>query len=250
MIGIFDSGSGGLTVLKEIRKVRPMADIIYLGDIRNAPYGTKTREELGALTVTLVEKLLTEGATRIVSACNSVSSSIVLPMFSILNISPVDMVEMVGPTVKAMRNEERPILLVATKATIESGIYQNNFRSVGKKISTMAMPELAGAIEFGVSDDEIETIIEKYLGKVDVGGILLLGCTHYPLVQDIFEKVIRKTGKKMEIYDPAVAVAKSVEGWDEKGEGKMKFIITKDSSWFRKRVKDMFGDQIIISYNA
>ena len=76
MIGIFDSGSGGLTVLKAIREVMPSADILYFGDIRNAPYGEKSREELSRLTVNSIRVLQARGATSIVSACNSVSASL------------------------------------------------------------------------------------------------------------------------------------------------------------------------------
>jgi len=246
MIGIFDSGSGGLSVLAEIRKLMPDADVIYLGDIKNAPYGSKSREELGALTSAAVSRLLSEGATKIVSACNSVSASIVLPMLSILSLKPFDMVEMVGPTVKAMKDEKRKILLVATPATIESGIYQQGFKSVGIEIATLAIPDLAGAIEFGATDEEMETMIEKALAGLPQFNheILVLGCTHYPLIKNLFEKVLAKMGKQIEIVDPAVAVAHEVKiMMDEKGEGKLRFLITKDSPFFRERVSRLFGKE-------
>ncbi len=244
MIGIFDSGSGGLSVLSEIRKLMPKADVVYLGDIKNAPYGSKRREELGALTSAAVSRLLSEGATKIVSACNSVSASIVLPMLSILSVKPFDMVEMVGPTVKSLKDEKRKILLVATPATIESGIYQQGFKSIGKEIETLAIPDLAGAIEFGASKMEIEKIIAEALGFVKETdlGILVLACTHYPLVRDSFVRVLGKIGKKMRIYDPALAVADEVGNrMKEKGRGSLRFLITKDSAIFRKRVRGLFG---------
>lgn len=250
MIGIFDSGSGGLSVLSEIRKLLPEADVVYLGDIKNAPYGSKSREELGALTAAAVSRLLSEGATKIVSACNSVSASIVLPMLSILSVKPFDIIEMVGPTVKALRNEKMEILLTATPATIESGIYQQGFRSVGKDISTLAMPELAGAIEFGESEEEIEKIIRQNMtdrsdGSDKTNRLLVLGCTHYPLVKNIFEKVLE--GRNIGIYDPSVAVAHEVsERMNEKGKGRTRFLITKDSSYFRNGVNEMFDQENII----
>lgn len=247
MIGLFDSGSGGLSVLSEIRKLMPEVDVVYLGDIANAPYGSKTREELGALTGAAISRLLSEGATKIVSACNSVSASIVLPMLSILSIKPFDMVEMVGPTVKSLKDEKRKILLVATPATIESGIYQQGFRSVGIEIATLPIPDLAGMIEFGASEKKIEAIIRRHLtdrtdgtNETNERELLVLGCTHYPLARNIFEKVL--AGKDVEIYDPAVAVANEVKArMDEKGEGKLRFLITKDSAIFRGRVERLFG---------
>jgi len=239
MIGVFDSGSGGLTVLSEIRKINPTADVIYLGDIKNAPYGTKTREELGALTVMLVNRLIDEGATKIVSACNSVSASIVLPMLSILSVRPFDIVEMVGPTVNALRNENRKILVAATSATIESGIYQLGFRAVGKEVEVIPIKELAGAIEFGASELEIEKIIKPHLAGVS-NSLLVLGCTHYPLIKSTFEKILN--GRETDLYDPALAVANEVLKWKkEKGSGRTRFLVTKDSPYFRKRVDEMFG---------
>ncbi len=250
MIGIFDSGSGGLSVLREIRKKMPEVDVVYLGDIKNAPYGSKTREELGALTAMTVGRLLAEGATKIVSACNSVSASIVLPMLSIMSVKPFDMIEMVGPTVKALKDEQRKILLVATPATIESKIYQQGFALVSKEIKTLAIPELAGAIEFGESEEKIEEIIRKALvnelnANKDQNQLLVLGCTHYPLVREIFEKVIGKN--TMEIFDPAIAVAEDARRrMQESGKGKTRFLITKDSTYFRDRVATIFGEKNII----
>lgn len=243
MIGIFDSGSGGLGVMVEIRKRLPRADFVYLGDIKNAPYGGRSREELGALTVLDIERLLAEGATKIVSACNSVSAAMVLPMFSILSIKPFDVVEMVGPTVKAMREEKRNMLLVATSATVSSGIYQQGFSSVGKKIRPIAIPDLAGMIEFGASEKEMAEVIRKAIGEERGFEVLLLGCTHYPLVKNIFEKVLQKLKVKAEIIDPAGSVAAEVvKTMAESGDGKTKFLITKESGLFRKRIGEMFGE--------
>ena len=118
MIGIFDSGSGGLTVLRELRARAPDADIIYFGDIKNAPYGNKSREELGALTVLGIQKLIDAGATEIISACNSVSVSIVLPMFELLDLPKTHIIEMVGPTVAAFRGTDARPLVLATQATV------------------------------------------------------------------------------------------------------------------------------------
>lgn len=232
VIGIFDSGSGGLSVLVEIRKLMPKIDVIYLGDIANAPYGSKTRKELDELTSRNIQYLLAEGATKIVAACNSVAAS----------VKSSNVVDMVKPTTRVLKNEGRKIIVVATQATIDSSVYQRGFME--KKIETLAIPELAGAIEFGFSEDKIEKIISGSLEKVRNVNfeILILGCTHYSLVKSLFEKVLGKMGKKIEIYDPALAVAREVaETTDEMGIGKTRFLITKDSDLFRKRVEDLFG---------
>lgn len=239
MIGIFDSGSGGLTVLKEIRARMPQADIVYFGDIKNAPYGTRSLEELTALTVAAIELLEKRGAQSIVSACNSVSAAIAA---SLADKLPKQLVEMVGPTVNAFKDSHTRVLLAATPATIESEIYQNGFKMIGKDIATVAIPELAGAIEFGNSDAELEAIIRKALAEVDVNSYdtLVLGCTHYPFAKHLFKKV----APDLAVVDPAVAVAEQVKGQmeeEEQGSGTTRLIISKESEHFRSRVQEMVG---------
>lgn len=241
MIGIFDSGSGGLTVLKEIIARLPQADFVYFGDLRNAPYGEKTPEELGALTVLGMQRLLSEGATQIVSACNSVSSNIVMPMFDILDIKPVDIIEMVGPTVRAFREKRnRKVLIVGTTATLRSGIYQNGFLALGMEVIAKPIPFLAGAIEEGTSPAGIRgmiaNVLEKEKGNFDT---IILACTHYPLVWNIFRDIV---GDEVEIFNPAVVVAEeTAKRFSESGESRLRFVISKDSQFFRQKVKEIFG---------
>src|SRR3989344_8714156 len=100
MIGIFDSGIGGLSVLTKIREKAPNADIVYFGDTANAPYGTRPLPELRALTSSAVERLLSLGARDIVSACNSVSAFMTLSESGLLAQVPLSIIEMTRPTVR------------------------------------------------------------------------------------------------------------------------------------------------------
>ena len=244
MIGIFDSGSGGLTVLRAIRKNLPSADVLYFGDIKNAPYGSRSREELSTLTIHALRYLLDNGATSIVSACNSVSASLAVSLYDAFDLAPGSLIEMVGPTVSNFRSSQKRILLCATPATIHSGIYQNAFLMIGITIQTLPIPDLARAIEFGASEDEIETIIRNAFQNVpsDAFDTVILACTHYPLVMPVFERVL---GDKITIVDPALAVADRVEHlfWPrEAGYGKTKFVISQDSEPFRNFVQELFPD--------
>lgn len=235
MIGIFDSGSGGLTVLKEIRKRLPKADIFYFGDIKNAPYGTKSQDELVVLTAQAIALLQERGATHIVSACNSVSAALKV------SNAPKDMIEMIEPAVASFKDSPATILLVATPATINAEIYQNAFKAIGKEIATLAMPDLAGAIEFGAGDEEIEKIVSDALAEVDRASFdtLVLGCTHYPFARSAFEKAL----PGVTIIDPAVAVAKRASAqFNEEGSGQTTFLISKDSAPFRTRVAELWLD--------
>lgn len=244
MIGVFDSGVGGLTVLRAIRTVYPSIDVVYFGDTKNAPYGTKSREELSALTVAGIRFLLDHGANTIVSACNSVSASLAVSLYDVLSLNPAQIIEMVGPCVSSFKNSDARIALCATQATIESGMYQNAFRMIGKDITAFAIPELAGAIENGEGDASCEKYIRTAFANIpaDSYDVLVLGCTHYPLIIDVFRRVI---GEKT-IFDPAEAVAERVlrDLWPrEMGYGVTKFFISKDSEQFRAIAARLFAGE-------
>ncbi len=240
MIGIFDSGVGGLTVLRAIREYLPSADVVYFGDTKNAPYGERSREELSALTVAGIKLLQDHAADKIVSACNSVSASLAVSLFDAFDIAPSHLIEMVGPTVSALRRTEARIAVCATPATINSGIYADAFRMIGKDIKSIAIPKLAGAIEFGAQDEEIERIVSDAFEDKDLD-VLVLGCTHYPLAMSAFSKAL----PDVKLFDPADAVALRAKKqfWpQEAAEGKTRFLISKDSEHFRALASKMFGD--------
>ncbi|MEI7720329.1 MAG: aspartate/glutamate racemase family protein [bacterium] len=247
MIGIFDSGSGGLTVLKAVREVLPTADVVYFGDIKNAPYGEKSREELSQLTIGALKVLQERGATSIISACNSVSASLTISLFDLASFAPGQLVEMVGPTAAHFKGSPARVLLCATSATISSDIYQQAFQMVGKQITTVAIPDLAGAIEFGESVEKVEAIIKKSFTSIDFKNfdVLILACTHYPLVLPVFQGVLAELipEQKIVLFDPALAVAERAEKMYkavETGGGQTHFLISKDSAPFRARVAELF----------
>jgi len=245
MIGIFDSGVGGLTVLRALKERLPSSDILYFGDIKNAPYGEKSREKLSELTVRALEFLQKNGATSIVSACNSVSASLAVSLFDAFDIAPQHLIEMVGPTVAFFRNSPSRLLLCATPATIQSGIYQNGFAMIRKEVAAVPIPSLAGAIEFGEPGENIEELIRDAFKEIRPNeyDALILACTHYPFAADAFRNVL---GPKIHLFDPADAVAQRVERqfWPrEAGDGAMRFAISKDSEHFRALVEKIFPEE-------
>ncbi len=242
MIGIFDSGSGGLTVLRALRDRLKSPDVLYFGDIRNAPYGSKSHDELSKLTIEAISFLRGRGARSIISACNSVSAALAISLFDALDIVPARLIEMVGPTVAAFRNSKQRILLTATPATVKSGLYRHGFKMIGKDITEIAIPDLAGAIEFGEDEEVIEKKINEAFAGVHLHDfdVLILACTHYPLVLPIFQRAL---GASLPILDPAQIVAERAERelWPlEAGDGKTHFVISKDSGHFRDLVGKIF----------
>lgn len=243
MIGIFDSGSGGLTVLRAIREEFPSCDVVYFGDIKNAPYGLRTQEELLGLTTAGIELLIRRGATKVVSACNSTSASLALSLLDATELTSAAVVEMVGPTVSYFKNTDARVLLCATPATVHSGIYQHAFRLIGKEIQAVAIPQLAAAIEFGADEAEIQSIIaEAFTGVIwEEYDAVVLACTHYPLVLEQFKVVVPPP---VLLIDPAVAVAERVvkQFWpQEVGNGTTTFLLSAESEQFRERVAELFG---------
>lgn len=242
MIGIFDSGSGGLTVMKAVRELLPTSDIVYFGDIAHAPYGSRSQEELSRYTAESLALLRARGAERIISACNSVSASLALSLFDAFNMEPGDIIEMVGPTVSYFKHSGARIALCATPATIKAGIYQNAFRMLGKEVAAVAVPDLAGAIEFAEGEDKQRALIKEAFKDTDWSeyDVLILACTHYPLAFELFREAVPE---RVVIFDPAVAVAEraKMQFWpQEVRDTKTKFLISQDSAPFRELVAKLF----------
>ncbi len=239
MLGIFDSGSGGLTVLRAIRQRAPQLDVVYFGDITNAPYGNKSVTELLALTQVGIAVLQKAGATHFVSACNSASASFLAGAAGTEHV-----LEMTRPTARMLRAYAgKSVLLVGTTATVSSRAYDEALLPI-VTLTKKAIPELAGAIESGAPKVLIEKIITQSLAEVTGSfEVVLLACTHYPLVQSVFESVSHKQfGSNCKVLDPADAVAEEVvRSFPTTGTGKNTFLISKDSEVFRMHIESIFG---------
>lgn len=249
MLGIFDSGSGGLTVARAIRRRAPRIDIVYFGDVQNAPYGDRDRDALLHLTIKGLQFLRAQGAQNIVSACNSVSAAVIRPLGQLFGSQHASIVEMVGPaaTAAAVMGQSQWVG-VATPATVQSGIYQHAFEALGLSINMIPCESLAGAIEFGSSKEEVVRKIEGVVKHVVTLGSdrLLLGCTHYPLVQDLFEECLRSSGSSVQVFDPADAVAcEAITRFGAEGSGVTKVFTSRDTAEFRLRVNSVFGTDVI-----
>lgn len=238
MIGIFDSGSGGLSVLRALRAVAPNADVVYFGDLGNAPYGPRSKDELAQFVKAGMQCLEEHGATEIIAACNSISYSVLAGA-----AGHERLIEMTRPTARMMRaHAGKRVLLLATQATVESGIYREALWSI-VDLDELPVPHLASAIENEKKDDEIAAIVREALttraGKQY--DQILLGCTHYPLVSDIIAREAESILGVNVLIDPADAVAKeAAERFCVTGKGEVHFCISKDSHGFRNRISPLF----------
>jgi glutamate racemase len=210
-IGVFDSGIGGLTVLKELIALLPGEDFIYLGDTARLPYGTKSNEVIVRYSRENTEFLLAKGIKLLVVACNT-SSAVALGEIASHTMVPVIGVIEPGARAAVKASRTGKIGVIGTEATIASGAYTRAIQNLRPRaeIYTRACPLLVPLVEEGWTDNEIaERTVGYYLESLKASGIdtLLLGCTHYPLLRGLFERVL---GARVKIVDSAVATAAAV----------------------------------------
>ena len=198
-VGIFDSGIGGLTVLHTLLNKYPNNEYIYYGDTLNLPYGTKTKEQLLELSDKDVKFLINKNVDIIIIACGTVSSNCLDYLNNKYNIKIFDII---SPTLEYLNNSNyQNIGVIATNRTIDSHIFKNN---LNKNIYEINTPELVPIIE---SDnlDNLENILDTYLkeykNKID---ILVLGCTHYPIIYNNINKYLNNKISLLDMSIPLI----------------------------------------------
>jgi glutamate racemase len=251
-IGVFDSGIGGLTVLKELATALPAEDFIYLGDTARLPYGTKSSEVILRYSRENTEFLLAKGIKLLVVACNT-SSAVALATIARDTIVPVIGVIEPGARAAAAASRNGRIGVIGTEATIASGAYTRALQQIrpGIEIYTRACPLLVPLVEEGWTENEIaERTVVHYLESLKASGIdtLLLGCTHYPLLSDLFTRVL---GPAVRIVDSATATAAAVsERLAElrlgriRGMGAQSFFVTESPERFIRVGRRFLGPQV------
>lgn len=208
-IGIFDSGVGGLTVLQTMMKDLPHTDLMYIGDNKNCPYGDKSKEELFNCAKKVVEYFIAHQIKIIVLACNTTSANILEDLRHCYPETRI--IGVIDSTVQNfLKMNKKNVLVIATKATIESHKYQDTIALYNKQveINAMATPKLVPLIESGKYKNGITNTIKEYVqsyqDKIDS---LILGCTHYPIIMNQFKEVL----EDITYISSSEAVSKEVE---------------------------------------
>ncbi len=218
-IGIFDSGIGGLTVLKELMTQFPSNEYFYLGDTANVPYGTKSTEQIKTLSTSATQYFKDLKIDLLVVACNTASSLALSEIKSVIH--PVPVIGVVEPGIEAVLEElsvkqfdpEIRILILGTKATVRSGIYgvelrkRLSFNTISEQNCALAVP----LIEEGwIQNPVMELVLKEYVAPYVADkkpGIALLACTHYPWAQQCFQNTL----PGWSIVNSAKAIARSIE---------------------------------------
>ena len=211
-IGVFDSGIGGLTVVKALRDLLPNENIFYLGDTARVPYGPKSSETVQRYAVELAGMLMRKNAKALVVACNTVSS-VALPLLTQKFSVPVIGVIEPGARAALQVTRNRHIGVIGTRATIRSGAYERALRAADNnvRVSSRPCPLLVPLIEEGLLDDDVtDRVIMRYLEPMLADGIdtLVLGCTHYPLLTGA---IARALNRQIRLVDSAKNCARAVE---------------------------------------
>jgi glutamate racemase len=240
-IGIFDSGAGGLTVLHECLVTMPHEDFVYLGDGARCPYGPRHPEEIRRFAYEIASYLQDAGVKLIVAACNSATAA-ALPQLQERLAVPI--VGVLAPeahaAVQATRN--RRIGVIATEATVGSRRYEEAVHALdaGAQVSSVAAAGLVPLIEAGAGTDEIDSAVREYVRPLREAGVdtVILGCTHYPLIRPVFERVFgRSTTLVFSADETAREVSETLErkgiANDSGREGSVRFGTTGEPDDFR-----------------
>ncbi|MGN1051711.1 MAG: glutamate racemase [Acutalibacteraceae bacterium] len=244
-IGVFDSGLGGLTTVKELMNVLPNENIIYFGDTERVPYGNRSRDTIIKFGMQDANFLLSKDVKFIIAACGTVSSVAKDVMYSTL---PVPYTGVVVPTaksaVKATKNKK--IGVIGTSATINSHSYKNLIEEYNSSISVYEQdcPLFVPLVENGFtspSDQIVRLTIERYLSPLVKSGIdtLILGCTHYPILMEAISSVIGKditlinAGAETALYAKGILAEKGLLN-SEKNTGNASFYVSDKPDGFTK----------------
>lgn len=211
-IGIFDSGIGGLTVVKEVIRLLPFEDIVYFGDTARVPYGIKSKETIIKFSLENTLFLLQQDVKMIVVACNT-SSSLALPIIRKHFKIPIIGVIMPGAKEAVYATKNKKIGVIGTRATINSGAYEEEVKRLDAhvKVYSEACPLFVPLVEEGWGNDGITTsVARKYLAPFKKLGVdtLILGCTHYPLLKPKIQEIM---GRGVTLIDSAQQVAVEVK---------------------------------------
>ena len=264
MIGVFDSGFGGLTIHRALIEALPERDFVYLGDNRNAPYGVRPPIEVLNLTCAALERLFADGCTLVVIACNT--ASVVALRWIQQQWLPVrrrddgiarNVIGIAVPTIEAATLESPAglIAVFATRRTVESNVYPLEIRSRQPNVTVVqqACPELAGCIERGAPRTHLRELVDRYVNELLTSldrppDSVILGCTHYPLVADLFAAALPPDVRMISQPEATARALKSYLArhpeYDGSGGGSRRFLSTGFSAEAMPLVERFWGSQL------
>ncbi|NQT95055.1 MAG: glutamate racemase [Candidatus Omnitrophica bacterium] len=253
-IGVFDSGVGGLTVVKQLMRQLPREDIVYFGDTARVPYGTKSKQTIIRFSLENVLFLLKHNVKSIVVACNTSSS---VALVSLKKHFKIPVIGVINPGVTDALSSTRSMRIgvIGTSTTIRSMAYKRQIlrNSPSAKVFSQSCPLFVPLAEEGWLRERITLqVIEKYLAPLKRKRIdtLILGCTHYPLLKENIKRVV---GKRVKLIDSAASTAKAVKVLMEDkdiasssmAKGRVQFFVSDEPSQFKKVGEKFLGKSLV-----
>ncbi len=215
-IGIFDSGFGGLTVMRAVMDVLPNEHITYFGDTARLPYGEKSAETILRYSLENADFLMQQGIKLLIVACSTACSAALAQLQATF---PIPVIGMVEPATEKMKQfiKSGNIAVLGTRRTIQSRMYQKQLEVLfpEKKIIAIPCPLFVPIVEEGYYSHPLaESIVEEYLAplKEETIDAILLGCTHYPLLK---ETIVKQMGSSISLIDPAIGCAEYIRAFLE-----------------------------------
>jgi glutamate racemase len=243
MIGVYDSGFGGLTVLKALREALPAHDFVYVGDSGRAPYGGRDVDTVLDFAEQCVERLFEEGCRLVVVGCHTVSCVALRHLQNRYVPDPFGPRRILGVTIpaaeEAVSTSAGHIGVIGTTRTIASGTFGMEVAKLGShKVTAVAAPLLAPIVEEAWHDTELaRSAVARYVARFGAIDTLVLACTHYPLLMPAFEAAVTPG---VRVLDPGPSVARKLVSWlqrhpgyTQKGTGSVRVLCTGDPSVFR-----------------
>jgi glutamate racemase len=253
-IGVFDSGFGGLTVLKALLEVVTEADYLYFGDTARLPYGSKSVETVAKYAREAAEFLQQQGAGLLVIACNTATALALGQIKSAVSVPVVGVIEP-GARCAASASISKKVVVIGTEATTGSHAYRSALHDLQVDAREKACPLLVPLVEEGwVSHPVTEEIARIYLNEAFADGfaesdVLLLGCTHYPLLKPVLQRVVRSGVTLVDSAESTAMAVKELFGTDRQSKAgerghHIKFFVTDSAEKFRRLGRLFLGTEI------
>lgn len=262
-VGVFDSGLGGLTVFDAVSRRLPEVPFVYLGDSAHAPYGVRKADDIHALTVAAVKRLWAAGCDLVILACNTASAAALRRIQEAGLPQGKRVLGVFVPLIEALTERQwgdnspprevrvKHVALFATPATVSSRAFQRElaFRAIGVDVEAQACGGVVDAIEDGdmiLAEALVRSHVDALKRKMPHPQAAILGCTHYPLMQEVFQDAL---GAEVEVYSQAQLVAESLADYLERhpgiaGGGKQMFLTTGDPKRVSSRATQFLKRQI------
>ena len=243
MIGVYDSGVGGLAVFREVRRLLPEADLVYLADQANAPYGERSIEEVRRFAEAAVRTLVERGAATVVVACNTASAAALGQLRSVFTVPIVGMEPAVKPAAAATRTGR--VAVLATPVTFQAAVFDDLVGRFAAGITVIAhpCPGWAASVEDSWPAGAEESVA-AHLGPLLADGVdtIVLACTHYSFLAGVIAAV---AGPEVAVIDPTDAVARQVvRVASHEGAGTTTYLTTGDPARLAAQIERLLGERV------